>query len=157
MSTVVTRAFASTPERDAAQTWREIVELLTRGKAGAARDELLVVTGTVASLIADRAPETAAIVVTCNGPRTRIRCVYDDDAIDGSGIDEARLGFDPLNGDWSVSLPCPADELGWVSNALKRHSNRITARDLSETTDIDGAASTASAPLELNLKGFLGQ
>ena len=157
MSTVAARTFASTPQRDAAQTWRAIVDLLTKGRSGAARDELLAVTGTVASLIADRAPEAAAIVATCDGPRTRIRCIYDDDAIDGSGVDEGALGFDPLNGDWRISLPCSADELGWVSTALKRHSSRITARDLAETTDIGDATSKASAPLELNLKGFLGQ
>ena len=60
-------------------------------------------------MIADHGPGDAAIMVTCDGPRTRIYCLYDDDAIDGSDAKEDALGFDPLNGDWRVSLPCPVE------------------------------------------------
>ena len=74
MTTVASRSFNSTPQRDAAETWRAIVALLTQGRDGASQDELLAVTGIAASLIADQAPKSAAIVVTCDGPRTRIYC-----------------------------------------------------------------------------------
>ena len=80
--------------------------------------ELLAVDGLAASIIADQAPKDAAIVVTCDGPRTRIYCLYDDDAIDGSDANEDALGFDPLKGDWRMSLPCLADDLAWVQAAL---------------------------------------
>jgi len=156
MSAVYSRTFASVPQRDAAATWRAIVDLLTKGKASAARDELLAVSGVVASLIADQTPKDAAIIVTCNGPRTRVYCVYDDDAIEND-VDEGPLGFDPLKGDWAVSLPCSADELGWVSGALKAHSSRITARDQAETITAEAPAAKASGPLTLDVKGFLGQ
>ena len=156
MSTVVKRTFASVPQRDAAATWRAIVDLLTKGKAGGARDELLAVTGTVASLIADQAPKDAAIVVTCDGPRTRIYCLYDDAALE-SDANEGALGHDPLAGDWAVSLPCPADELGWVSGSLSRHSTRITARDQSDSISIDESAQKAGSGMVLDVKGFLGQ
>ena len=130
MTTVASRTFRSTPHRDATETWSAIVDLLTQGKDGDARRELRAVAGIAASLIADQAPKAAPIVVTCDGPRTRIYCLYDDDAIDGSDASEDALGFDPLKGDWQVSLPCPEDDLSWVQAALKKHSNRITARDL---------------------------
>lgn len=84
MSTVASRTFASTPKRDAAQTWAAIVDLLTQGRSGAARNELLAVSGVVASIIADQAAKEAPIVVTCDGPRTRIYCLYDDDAVESS-------------------------------------------------------------------------
>jgi hypothetical protein len=103
VSTVASRIFASTPKRDAAATWAAIVDLLTQGRAGPARNELLAVSGVAASIIADQAPKDAPIVVTCDGPRTRIYCIYDDDAIEGSDANEGALGFDPLNGDWQVS------------------------------------------------------
>lgn len=156
MTTVARRAFRSTPERGAAATWTAIVDLLTQGQSGEARTELLAVAGVAASIIADHAPGDAAIVVTCDGPRTRIYCLYDDDAIDGSDANEGPLGFDPLKGDWRVSLPCPADDLTWVQGALDQHSDRITARDLEERVgSTKSATSTKGKPLVLNPRGFL--
>jgi hypothetical protein len=156
MSTVVSRTFASTPNRDASATWTAIVDMLTRRKDGAARQELLRVGGIAASTIADRAPTNHPIVVTCSGPRTRVYCIYDDDAVEGSHVNEEPLGFDPLNGDWHVSLPCCAEDLGWVQGALKARSTRITARGPDEDVRKTLPA-TAARPnsLVFDPKGFL--
>jgi hypothetical protein len=157
VSTVASRTFKSTPERDAARTWTAIVDLLTPGNTGAARAELLAVAGIAASVIADQTPKEAAIIVTCDGPRTRIYCLFDDDAVEGSDANEDALGFDPLKGDWRVSLPCLADDLAWVQSALKKHSTRITARDLDEAqTSTNEASTTKSQTLVFDPKGFLG-
>jgi hypothetical protein len=156
MTTVVRRTFRSSPHRDAHDTWIAIVDLLTQGRDGTARTELLSVAGLAASVIADQATRNAAIIATCDGPRTRIYCLYDDDAIDGSDANEDPLGFDPLKGDWRISLPCLADDLDWVQAALKAKSERITARDSAETTSSnDGESATKTAALELDPKGFL--
>ena len=80
MTSLVSRTFTSTPGRDAMATWTAIVDLLTKGRSTSARNELLAVSGVAASVIADHAPKDHAIVVTCDGPRTRIYCIYDDDA-----------------------------------------------------------------------------
>lgn len=157
MTTVVSRTFRSTPQRDAIQTWLAIVDLLTAGKSGTNRTELLAVQGTAASVIADHAPKDAAIIVTCDGPRTRIYCTYDGDAIDGDGSNENALGFDALAGDWRISLPCAAEDLEWVQRSLESISTRISARDQSETTKADGEQQNALAgPLVFDPKGFLG-
>jgi hypothetical protein len=148
MTTVARRTLCSTPQRDAAQTWDLIVALLTKGKEGEARTELLAVAGIAASVIADQAPKDAPIAITCSGPQTRIYCLYDDDAIEGSDANEDPLNYDPLNGSWNVSLPCLADDLSWVQGALKKHSTRIVARDKSEEA--------TSSALVLDPKGFLG-
>jgi hypothetical protein len=145
MSTVASRTFASSPKRDAGETWMAIVALLTQGKDGPTRNELLAVAGIAASTIADQAEKDYPIVVTCNGPRTRIYCIYDDDAIEGSDTNEEPLGFDPLNGDWRISLPCAADDLAWVQSALKKHSTRVTARDTDEDTAKAEATDAANA------------
>src|SRR3546814_6666180 len=116
------RPFSNTPQRDANHTWTAIVDLLTQGNTGAARSDLLAVSGVAASVIADQAPKDAPIVVTCDGPRTRIYCLYDDDALDGADANEDLLGFDPLKGEWRLSLPCLSEDLAWVQGALKRHS-----------------------------------
>jgi hypothetical protein len=157
VSTVASRTFASTPKRDAAATWAAIVDLLTQGQSGPARNELLAVSGVAASIIADQAPKDAPIVVTCDGPRTRIYCFYDDDAVEGSDVNEHALGFDPLSGVWQVSLPCLKDDLSWVQGALKKHSTRITAREPdAEVVKAEDAASTRKHALVFDAKGFLG-
>ena len=103
MSTVVQPDFRSTPGRDAYETWTAIVDLLTKG--------LLVQRKSFSPSAASRPassptrPARNSIVVTCDGPRTRIYCLYDDDAIDGADANEDALGYDPLKGDWRVSLP----------------------------------------------------
>ena len=154
MTTVVSRTFRSTPYRDAMQTWDLIVDLLTQGKDSSARTELCAVAGIASSLIADQAPTTAPIVVTCDGPRTRIYCLYNDDALDGSNANEEYLSFDPVKGDWAVSLPCHKEDLSWVQGALKKHSVRITARDLDAGISIEESTTKAQS-LTLNVEGFL--
>jgi hypothetical protein len=157
MSTVVSRTFRSTPQRDAHDTWTAIVDLLTQGRCGAKRDELMAVTGVASSVIADQASRDSAIIVTCEGPRTRIYCRYDEDAIDGADANEDPLGFDPLKAEWAVSLPCLTDDLAWVQDALKKRSARITARDAATNTISEENATTAGADmLVLDTKGFLG-
>jgi hypothetical protein len=157
MTTVVRRTFTSTPQRDAAATWQAIVALLTQGKAGDARAELLAVAGVAASVIADQGPKDAAVVVTCDGPRTRIYCLYGDDAIGGSDANEDALGFNPLQGDWRVSLPCGDEDLAWVQAALKTHSSRIAARDKATGASIEDTSKVApTSSLTVDIKGFLG-
>lgn len=157
MTTVASRTFRSTPHRDAHGTWVAIVDLLTKGKDSAAKKELMAVAGTAASCIADQAPRSAPIVITCDGPRTRIYCVYNDDALDDSEAKEDPLGFDPLNGEWAVSLPCQRDDLAWVNAALAKHSHRITARDLDAGIATDTTKSAHDGEMALNVEGFLGK
>jgi hypothetical protein len=159
MTTVAKRTFRSNPQRDALETWIAIVDSLTQGRSGDSRTELLAIGGVAASIIAEQAPKDAAIVVTCDGPRTRIYCLYDDEAIEGSDANEELLGFDPLKGDWRMSLPCPADDLGWVQGALKKHSTRITARDRDTPLSEDASATATvmrAQGLVFDPKGFLG-
>lgn len=154
MSTVASRTFRSTPHRDAMDTWLAIVDLLTRVQSTGAKDTLLAVKGIAASVIADQAPKDAPIVTTCAGPRTRIYCLYDEDAIDGTGENESVLGFDPLNGDWAMSLPCQDSDLSWVQAALKQHGDRITARRINEA--VSDSKSKGASALVFDQKGFLG-
>jgi hypothetical protein len=154
MTTVVSRTLRSSPYRDATKTWELIVDLLTQGRDSSARTELRAVAGIASSLIADQAPKAVPIVATCDGPRTRIYCLYDDDALDGSDANEEGLNFDPVKGDWAVSLPCHEDDLSWVQAALKKHSVRITARDVGAGISVEEIATKAQS-LTLDVEGFL--
>ncbi len=156
MTTVASRIIRSSPHRDTTSTWELIVDILTQGKASAARTELIAVAGIASSIIAERAPKDAAIVVTCEGPRTRIYCLYDEDAIDGSEAKEDALGYDPLKGEWAVSLPCAEDDLLWVQRALKAKSSHITARDLSSKLGESDNSIAKSQELTVDVKAFFG-
>jgi hypothetical protein len=154
MTTIARRTFRSSPYRDAAETWDLIVALLTRGRNVSAKTELDSVQGIAASVIADRGPEKSPIVVTCEGPRTRIYCIYDENAIDGSDSQEDALGYDPLTGDWSISLPCTTEDLGWVQTALVKTTQRVKARRLDASID-EAAAPRTTTSLSIDLEGFL--
>lgn len=153
--TTYSRTFRSSPYCDALETWGAIIDLLTQGKEGDAQRELQAVAGVAASIIADRAPEAAPIVASCNGPRTRIYCLYDEDAVGDTDANEDPLGYDPVAGDWAVSLPCPASDLTWVKRALSKHSSRVTARDMATGFAVDSAKSDTAGALVLDVEGFL--
>ena len=146
MSTTIARTFNSVPARTAVETWRAIVDLVAPS-AGEARTELLSVEGVACSLITDKAM-TAPIIVTGTGPRVRVYCVYDDDAIEGDSANESALATNPTEGDWAVSLPSDQADLDWVQAALAEKSSRIVARNKckgitlaeSDSTDTSRAA-----------------
>lgn len=146
MTSIVQRTVRSTPSRDAIETWRQISELLTRGEAGERCDMLDEVAGIAASLITEQSLAKAPLVATCDGPRTHIYCIHDDDAMDGSKANENALGFDPLEGDWEISLPCPASDLEWAGNALAAKTNRIKVRDEADGASVDQAKAKAENP-----------
>lgn len=155
MTTVASRVIRSSPYQDSAASWEQIVDLLAQDRNEAAKKELLSVIGVASSIIAERAPKDAAIVVTCDGPRMRIYCLYDEDAIEGSDAKEDVLGYDALKGDWAVSLPCPVEDLAWVQRSLKAKSTRITARDMSATLGESGKTAAKSEGLTLDVEAFL--
>jgi hypothetical protein len=157
MSTVASRAVCSSPQRSTSETWTFIVDLLTQGKDGDTRRGLMSVSGIASSIIAEQAPNDAAIVVTCDGPRTRIYCLYDEDAIEGGDAKEDELGYEALKGQWAISLPCPKDDLDWVQRALKAKSIRITARDMAQKLGEEAEAAKAESArgFTLNLDKFL--
>ena len=132
--TVVSRTFISVPERTATATWKVISDLLASDAQSDAGRELASVSGIASSLIT-REAITSPIVVYGSGPRVRIYCLYNEDAIEGDDANESSLAFNPTAGNWKMSLPCPAEDLEWVQSALRGKSTRITARDMDTTVE----------------------
>ena len=158
MSTVASRTFRSTPHRDAAADLElRSSTCLTQGETVAARNELLAVAGIAASVIADQAPKGAPIVVTCDGPRTRIYCLYDDDAIEGSDANERRPGLRSAQGRLARLAALPADDLAWVQAALKKqHPHHRAGPDAACPSDESAETRRRPQTLVLDPKGFLG-
>lgn len=154
--TVVARRIIATPARPASEAWAVMVDLLAPDKQSEARKELESVAGIASNLIADEAFEGAAGVVYGSGPRVRLYCLYGDKAISGDRASEAALAFNPTEGDWRMSLPCPAEDLTWVRGALKERSSRITARDMDEDVEEEGDSEgrKASAGFEIDTEAF---
>jgi hypothetical protein len=153
--TVVARRFVSIPQRTASATWSVISQLLVADSGSAASAELASVAGIASSLIS-REAMTFPIVVWGAGPRVRIYCLYNDDAVEGDDANETALSFDPTDGDWYMSLPCPSEDLSWVKNALKGKSKRVTARDMETFLDSDEEESSKKSATEtvVDLEAF---
>lgn len=154
MTSVVARRFASTPIRTASETWAFIISILAPDPDSPARGELAKATGVVCSAISSEATKDNPIVVRGAGPLVRVYCVFGDDAITGEGVNEDQLVQSPTEGDWSMSIPCPPEDLTWSQGSLSVVSKRITARAVGE----DDRASNNDAddlPLTVNREEFL--
>jgi hypothetical protein len=141
--TVVSRRVVSTPARSASASWDVIVKLVT-AEGSPARDELQRIAGVASCLIAEESLKTDPCVVFGSGPRVRIYCLYNEDAIAGEDTNEAVLTFTPTEGDWQMSLPCAVDDLEWVKKALGERSTHVTVREAGSAVD-DAHPSSASA------------
>lgn len=155
--TVIARKVTAIPARLATEAWEKVIDLVAPSNA-AARAELSGVAGVASSLVTDEAMKAAPIIVTGNGPRLRIYCLYGDDAVEGTKTNESSIPGSPVeSGDWQMSLPCPTDDLEWVRASLKKRSSRIVARDLAETNLPEEAneESVATKAATINLESFL--
>jgi hypothetical protein len=157
--TVVARTFCSIPKRSALETWTAIVSLLAPKDGSAARRELESVAGIASSLITREAMKSPIVVYGC-GPRVRIYCVYNEEAITGDAANENKLAFDATDGDWHMSLPCPAEDLDWIAGALAKKTRRITARDQGEAVESEDSSQALKAAgndgtASINMEGFL--
>lgn len=152
--TVLSRKFRATPVRSASEVWNLIVDLLAPQRDSNARKEISAVSGIAQSLIADEAMRTAPLVVAGSGPRLRLYCLYDEDAIIGEAANENALTFDATAGDWSISIPAPLEDLEWVQESLKKVSKRITARDMAKGIDIEEAKDNQQKKMVLDEEAF---
>ncbi|HWA15272.1 MAG TPA: hypothetical protein VG817_02480, partial [Gemmatimonadales bacterium] len=97
-----------------------------------------------------------AIVVRGSGPRIRIYCLYDDDAIAGEDASEGTLPEIPTTGDWRLSIPVPPEDYEWSVRAIKTCAPHITIRKAGEEVDESTEEkSAARATVRVNLEGFL--
>lgn len=146
--TVVVRRVVATPVRSAAQAWTAIADLVApRGTTD--RQELDRVAGIAMSLIAEETMRDSPIVVHGVGPRLRVYCLYDDEAILGEDASENALSWSPTDGNWAMSLPSPSEDLSWVQQALARVSSRVTARDKAEAAPGDTREENQQASADL--------
>ena len=153
--TVVARQIAATPARSASEAWRVIVNLIAPYE-GAARNELQTIEGIASCVIAEEAMKADACVVYGSGPRLRVYCLHNEDAISGEDTNETTLTFCPTESGWQMSLPCPADDLAWVQQYLKERSTHVVAREVgTPVDDKESNEPAASKSAVVNREAFL--
>lgn len=153
--TVFARWIVSEPVRSASDTWKVIVDLLTPDPLCNERKELLAIIGIASSLIAAETIKDLPIIVHGGGPRIKIYGLYGEDAINGENANESQLAENALEGKWSMSLPCLAEDLDWVQKALEKRSTKVTARDVDLDIAEDGKTNPHGNSASVNLEDFL--
>lgn len=152
----VRRDISSIPHRSASETWQRIIDLVT-GPDSKDGGQLNAAAGVMASIITDEHPGAKAIVLEGVGAQLRIYCRYGLEAIEeGSSVDA--LTWNPTAGDWTMHVPCDADNMSWVKASLAKTSPRIRVFDVTDEERSEGAsASTAKAAgafaIDWNIRG----
>ncbi len=150
---VIARRICATPARSAADAWRLITEIICQDNSDAAT-EFGRVTGIASSLIADEAFKDEALVIIGAGPRLRVYCLYDEEAVTADNRNEGKLTWKPADSDWKAYLPCPSDDLNWVTKSLKERSSRFIAYDIKEGLKVEEATMRSTAKLEIDAEAF---
>jgi hypothetical protein len=126
----VRRDVSAIPLRSASETWEAIIDLVT-GQGSKDIRQLQDAVGVMGSIIADEHLKDCAIVLEGVGAQLRIYCRYGMKAIEeGAKLDS--LTWNPTAGDWTMHVPCDAENMEWVKASLARTSDRIKVFDVAE-------------------------
>ncbi len=120
---IISRRFAASPARTAADTWNAIVNVIA-AETVSAKQELNTITGVIASIISDETPANNAITIIGSGPRLKIYCLYGDDAI-GDDANEATLSWKPFENNWEIHFPVEDGDYDWVTKLLKEKGSKF--------------------------------
>ena len=142
----VRRDISSIPQRSASETWQRIVDLVT-GRGSTDIQQLNAAAGVMASIITDEHPSSRAIILEGVGPQLRLYCRYGMAAIEAGGAVDV-LTWNPTAGDWTMHVPCDAENLAWVKASLAGSSPRIKVFDVAEAerADEENKVATRGAP-----------
>lgn len=150
----VRRDISSIPERSASETWQRITDLVT-GKGSVDAQQLKSAAGVMGSIITDEHPAARPILLEGAGPQLRIYCAYGMDAIEmGTKVDS--LNWNPTDGDWTMHVPCDAENLDWVRKSLAGSSPRIKAFDVADEDRAEDEEQKASAKSEIVVDWNIG-
>ena len=139
----IRRDVSSIPHRSAGETWQRIVDLVT-GQGSKHIQQLKDAAGVMASIITDEHPATRAIMIEGVGPQLRVYCRYGMKAVEeGSKVDP--LTWNPTAGDWTMHVPCDAENIGWVKESLAKTSPRIKVFDVDDADRAEEEKSEAVA------------
>ena len=126
----IRRDISSIPHRSASETWLRIIDLVT-GRGSEDVQQLKAAAGVMASIITDEHPATRAIMIEGVGPQLLVYCQYGMKAVEEGGNMDL-LTWNPTAGDWTMHVPCDAENMAWVKESLSGTSPRIKVFDVDE-------------------------
>lgn len=148
---IISRTFAASPARTAAEVWDRVVNIIADGEEQV-KTELNSIAGIVASIISEETPKKNAITFIGTGPKLRIYCLYGDDAI-GDDANEGALNWKLFENDWEVHFPVEEEDLDWVTNALKTKNNNFKTYKAGEKiNDVNENSASNFSQLSINLE-----
>lgn len=127
----VRRDISSVPFRSASETWQRIIDLVT-GPGSKDVQQIKDASGVMGSIITDEHPASRAIIIEGVGAQLRIYCRYGMKAVEEGGKVDS-LTWNPTAGDWTMHVPCDAENIDWVRKSLSKTSSRIRVFDVAET------------------------
>lgn len=126
----VRRDVSSVPYRSAGETWETIVDLVT-GPHSCDLQQIMNAAGVMGSIITDEHLATRALIIEGVGPQLRVYCRHGMKAIEEGG-DVDSLTWNPTAGDWTMHVPCDAENMAWVRASLSASSPRIKVFDIDQ-------------------------
>jgi hypothetical protein len=84
------------------------------------------------------------MIVEGVGPQLRIYCRYGMKAVQEGGAVDA-LTWNPTAGDWTMHVPCDAENINWVKKSLAKSSPRIKVFDVNEADRAEDEEQEATA------------
>jgi len=125
---VVAKRIVSRPVRTSKETWDIITKIVCKDDKKAAA-EFDHVSGIASAIISEEYPAKFPIVVKGNGPRVRVYCLYDEDAIVGEEAREEELNWPLTSENWVAYLPCSKNDIDWMSKNLADLSKNFKVYD----------------------------
>ena len=139
----IRRDVSSIPLRSAGETWQRIIELVT-GPGSKEVQQLKNAAGVMGSLITDEHQSKRAIMLEGVGPQLLIYCRFGMKAVEeGAKVDT--LTWNPTAGDWTMYVPCDADNMAWVKESLAKTSPRLRVFDVDEADRSEEEESAVAA------------
>lgn len=146
----VRRDISAIPFRSASATWQRIIDLAT-GPGSIDAQQLKDAAGVMGSIITDEHPARRAILLEGVGPQLRLYCRYGMKAVEAGAAVDA-LAWNPTAGDWTMHVPCDAENIDWVRESLAKHAPRIKVFDVAEAerSEDDDTSNAAKGELAVN-------
>lgn len=144
------RDIAAVPVRTGAETWSEIIALITRS-GSIDTDQLTAAASVMASLLSEEHYADNPLTLKGDGHRLVIYGAYGADAVT-RGEEVAPLDWNPTAKPWTLHVPCDAADIDWVSATMKTRAPRLVVHALGEAPeDVEAtAANDAAAPLSID-------
>lgn len=142
------RDVAAGPKRTGAETWADIVALITKADS-IDKGQLEAAASVMATLLTEAHYADHALTLKGQGDRLVVYCAYGADALTLDDPDPLR--WNPTGGEWTLFVPCAEEDFDWAKATLAQRAPRIRLHRLDETpAELKEATAEAVANFEID-------